>query len=302
MSEKTAKYGASANSYVEPADNPRSRRVKHVSDLFSRKIRREMKRFLAEGPQCVREAVKYCPGDILDIYYDARLAETSETIGEIIATAKRKNIYVHPATGRVIKAMSTDCQGIIAVVSFSALKNAAKVSISRDSLVAACWEIRDPGNAGTVVRTADATGCAAVVFVGNCVDYTSAKVVRSTAGSLFHLPVFRLSEEEFFDWIGENDIKVFAADVYGTAKKRPKMLTEIVSQPDLTDSACAALFGNEARGLPEETIDKCDMTLTVPIYGSAESLNVAVSSAITLYQLATVKHENGRAAKRHEKT
>lgn len=307
-------------------ENPKSDRIRHVAELASRHARRKIGRFLVEGPQAVREAVRFMPGSVHDLYVSAALFDKRDSAASVIAyAADRAGIYVHACTGTVMERISPDCQGIAAVMDCDAvdLKTTAAIdraiaasapgassdaasapgtssdgtsSQTREAgrpvpLIAACWQVRDPGNAGTIIRAADAAGCAGVLLVDDCVDVTNPKVVRATAGSLFHLPVARLDVDGFFGWAANRGVHVTAADVYGTARRRPIPLPDMLEgRGDAPAEALARphviLFGNEARGLEEGTVDRCDDVVTIPIYGQAESLNVATSAAVLLYAFA----------------
>jgi RNA methyltransferase, TrmH family len=140
--------------------------------------------------------------------------------------------------------------------------------------------VRDPGNAGTVLRTADAAGADGVIFSAASVDPYNSKCVRSSAGSLFHLPV--VAGAPIADAIGrlrERGIQVLAAD--GSATR----VLDGAEGPDLTRPT-AWLFGNEAWGLPDDVLALADAAVAVPIYGRAESLNLAAAAAVCLYASA----------------
>ena len=283
-------------------DNPKSERVRRVADLSNRRSRERSGRFLAEGPQSVREAVRCMPQTVTDVYVavsddpersrlDPGLARhgyegTPETMPDdvpvsallspIVAEAVKAGLYVHLCSAGVIERMSRDAQGIVAVGDMQATP----------SLVAAFWQVRDPGNAGTVIRAADAAGCAAVVFVDECVDMFNPKVIRATAGSLFHLPVLTMTTGEFFTWCSERGLAVTAADVYGTPGNRPVPLPELLGGDGGRDTDRAVLFGNEARGLPDDVLERSDTVVSIPIYGRAESLNLGTSAAVMLMSMA----------------
>ncbi|KAB8288976.1 rRNA methyltransferase [Bifidobacterium ramosum] len=161
--------------------------------------------------------------------------------------------------------------------------------------VAAFWQVRDPGNAGTVIRAADAAGCDAVVFVDDCVDVFNPKVIRSTAGSLFHLPVVSMTTGGFFDRARADGVRVIAADVYGTDDRKPELLPDVLAERSgtrrITDDphGDAILFGNEARGLPRDVLKRCDRIVSIPLYGKAESLNLGTSAAVMLMSLAMAR-------------
>ena len=147
-------------------------------------------------------------------------------------------------------------------------------------LVAILEEVRDPGNAGTIVRAADAAGADAVVFTGRAVDLYNPKVVRSSTGSIFHLPVAVGAElGDVLERARGAGLTVIAADVKGEDLLTAR--TEgVLARPT------AWLFGNEARGLPDEQLALADRVVTVPIYGHAESMNLATAASVCLYESA----------------
>jgi RNA methyltransferase, TrmH family len=148
-------------------------------------------------------------------------------------------------------------------------------------LIAVCAGIRDPGNAGTVLRTADAAGASAVVFAGTAVDPYNGKAVRASAGSLFHVGVVRAPDPHAsLDALRAAGLRVLAADAYGDAD-----LDDLADAGDLA-APTAWLFGSEAHGLPDELASRADARVRVPIHGRAESLNLAAAAAICLYASA----------------
>lgn len=307
-------------------DNPRSERVRRVAELSNRKARERAGRFAIEGPQSVREAVRYAPGVIRDLYVacdadrfagrrSADDAPVPATFAPIVAQALERGIYVHLCDRLVLDRMSRDAQGILAVGDVAAMRrdfgaladgdatggdaadgNAAEGGADGNAtggaapdLVAAFWQVRDPGNAGTVIRAADAAGCRAVVFVDECVDMLNPKVIRSTAGSLFHLPVLTMGTDGFLAWCAGRGLRTVAADVYGTPGRRPESLPALLAGeagPGAGGEARAVLFGNEARGLPADILARVDRIVSIPIYGRAESLNLGTSAAVMLMSLA----------------
>jgi TrmH family RNA methyltransferase len=140
--------------------------------------------------------------------------------------------------------------------------------------------VRDPGNAGAVIRVADAAGADMVVLAGDSVDLTNPKVVRATAGSLFHLPVVRVGTlADAVAGLRDVGLAVVAADGSGSALLDPA--DTALSQPT------AWVFGNEAWGLTADDLALADVVVRIPIYGKAESLNLATASAVCLYASAT---------------
>ena len=158
-------------------------------------------------------------------------------------------------------------------------------SVSRPKLVAVLVDISDPGNAGTVIRVADAAGADAVILAGNSVDPYNGKCVRASAGSLFHLPVVRARNiETVFSTCRAAGLALFSAHGYA---KTP--LDDI----DLC-LPIAWVFGNEAQGLSPEVLDKTDQSVQIPLYGKAESLNLATAAAVCLYTTAMAGRRNAR--------
>ena len=275
-------------------DNPKSDRARRLADLTRTKGRRKAGRFLIEGPQSVREAVRYRADAVLDMYvaWDKQTG-ASQVLEQIVQEALQADhrVYVHRATREVVDHISADAQGILAVGDLNAMQTAqAQPAFTQGSRVAAFWQVRDPGNAGTVIRAADAAGCDAVVFVDDCVDMFNPKVIRSTAGSLFHLPVLTMGTDEFFAAMGERGLPVWAADVYGTETRKPERLPDVLAQmrtnPTSDNKGQAILFGNEARGLSADVLAQCQRIISIPLYGKAESLNLATSAAILLMSVA----------------
>lgn len=280
-------------------DNPKSDRVRRIAELTRTKGRRKNGRFLIEGPQSVREAVRYASDIVTDIYVAGdEDGIDSDVLADIAQRAldKSADLYVHTATREVIDHISPDAQGVIAVGDTDKLRSGMKAEVeqassySRAMRVAAFWQVRDPGNAGTVIRAADAAGCDAVVFVDDCVDMLNPKVIRATAGSLFHIPVMTMGVDEFFGWAGEKVLRTVAADVYGTDGREPRGLPEALRDQDLAGVGKAVIFGNEARGLEPGLLGRCDDIVRIPLYGKAESLNLATSAAIMLMSMAMSSH------------
>ncbi|MBF9314404.1 RNA methyltransferase [Bifidobacteriaceae bacterium NR002] len=293
----------------ELIDNPHSERVRRLVAL-GRGNSHDSKRFLVEGPQSVREAVRYASDSISDIYVNKEACVTKEeensqssTLQAIINEALSKNLYVHPVESSIMQKISSDSQGIVAVSDaqfldefysseFNNLQKYERAGNANNPLlIAACWQVRDPGNAGAIIRVADVAGCAAVVFIDDCVSRWNTKLVRSTAGSLFHLPVVQMSVKDWFDYAKKSNIRVIAADIYGTDQNKPVPFPQILANNELTKSSLAILFGNEARGLTQDILQKVDDISIIPIYGKAESMNLATSAAVMLMGLAMSSRE-----------
>jgi TrmH family RNA methyltransferase len=219
--------------------------------------------FLVEGPGAVAEA-----GDAL-----VELYVTPDALARHAALVARYPfaVTVTPAVMDAL-AQTVSPQGVVGVA--RVVDGAVPVE---SRLVAVLAYARDPGNAGTILRTADAAGADAVVFPDDSVDPYNPKCVRSSAGSVFHLPVVRGGAlPDVLDALRRNGLRVRATTADGGVS---------LDDADLAVPT-AWVFGNEAWGLPDDVLDRCDERVRVPIYGRAESLNLASAAAVCLYASA----------------
>ncbi|MEU7984619.1 RNA methyltransferase [Streptosporangium canum] len=254
--------------------NIKSPRVKAVRRLTKRAFRDRDRSFLAEGPQAVREALAL-EDVVVELF---ATAEAEQRHADIVATATAAGLAVHRASGEVMAelAQTVTPQGLLAVCRFVHVPLDGAVTADA-RLVAVLAHVRDPGNAGTVLRTADAAGADAVVFTDASVDPYNGKCVRASAGSLFHLPVTTGAPvAQAVQRLKDAGLRVLAAD--GAGK-------QTLDDVDLSGPT-AWIFGNEAWGLPEEILSLADEVVRVPIYGRAESLNLATAAAVCLYASA----------------
>lgn len=256
----------------------RSPRVKAARRLAKRAFRRRDRRFLAEGPQAVREALA-SPGRLVELF---ATADAEVRHADLVAAAEAAGAPVLRVSGEVMAelAQTVTPQGLLAVCELidvpleTALAGAPR-------LVTVLAQVRDPGNAGTVLRSADAAGSDAVVFTDASVDPYNGKCVRASAGSLFHPPVVvGPTIETLIPALKERGLTVLAADGGGTRGLDSAIDDGLLARPT------AWMFGNEAWGLPAEILQYADEVVGVPIYGRAESLNLATAAAVCLYASA----------------
>ena len=262
----------------EVLTNLGSARVSRVAGLSRRNVRNKHRRFLVEGPQGVREAVRHAFDRVLDVYLTESAVERHADIWEETVAAE---LYVHVTSEQVMDAMSADAQGVLAVVATEEATGSEALAAALEGarIVAVLTQAQDPGNAGTIIRAADAAGADAVVLVRGSVDPTAPKVVRSTAGSLFHLPVVTgVALDDAVAALHEAGLTVLAADGRGDF--------DLFDAESLLEAPSAWLLGNEAHGLPSEALSRADAVVSIPIYGKAESLNVAAAAAVCLYASA----------------
>lgn len=277
--------------------NPRAERVTAVRALAGRSVRRRTGRYLVEGPQAVREAVRFAADQVRDVYLTSGAAER---YAEIVEDATARGLHVHLTSDEVHAVMSPDAQGVLAVLD-ARHADLADVLAASPRLVAVLAHVRDPGNAGTVIRAADAAGADAVVLTSESVEVHNPKVVRSTAGSLFHLPVVTAADLAgtvaalrsvgvavlAADGAGEHDLDDLAdaAATHRDAARTPDRRGPATGTPDLA-APTAWVFGNEAWGLSAEERSLADAVVRVPIHGHAESLNLATAATVCLYASA----------------
>jgi len=255
----------------------RSPRVKSARQLAKRALRQRARLFLAEGPQAAGEAL--AAGDVVTQLFVTAAAQPRHT--ELIELAAGQGADVHLVSGEVMTelAQTITPQGVLAVCRFVDVPLADVPAGSR--LVVVLANVRDPGNAGTVLRTADAAGAGGVIFAGSSVDPYNSKCVRASAGSLFHLPVVTgIPVDEAVRVLRDRGLQVLAADGGATTT-----LDDLQSAGQL-GRPTAWLLGNEAWGLPADVLDLADEAIAVPIYGRAESLNLAAAAAVCLYASA----------------
>ena len=286
--------------------NPRADRVKEAAKLAGRSARLKTGRFLAEGPQSVREALvahraalaEGRAGVVVEAYATQACLDRLPELAELAEQAT-----LRLATDEVLAAMADTVtpQGIVAVCRIQS-PSLDDVLARRPRLLAVMCEVRDPGNAGTILRAADSAGADAVILTASSVDIHNPKAVRSTVGSLFHLPVVSgVDFAELSSRLHEAGITILAADGYGSqdldALQDSSALRRLAPAADAPgdtgprlEDPSAWLFGNEAQGLAEDELTAADYRVAVPVYGQAESLNVGTAATVCLYASARAQN------------
>jgi RNA methyltransferase, TrmH family len=256
----------------------RSPRVKSARQLAKRAFRQRSRLFLAEGPQAAGEAL--AAADVVTELFVTAPAQAR--YGELVEAAAGQGVHVQLVSGEIMTelAQTVTPQGILAVCRFVDVP-LSQVTVAAPRLAVILGSVRDPGNAGTVLRTADAAGAQGVIFSEASVDPYNSKCVRASAGSLFHLPVVvGAALPAAVAALREAGLRVLAAD--GGARRT---LDELDGD-GLLARPTAWLFGNEAWGMPGDVLALADEAVAVPIYGRAESLNLAAAAAVCLYASA----------------
>ncbi len=261
-------------------------RLKAARRLTKRALRQHERAFLAEGPQAVSEALA-SGARVSDLFVTA---PAQARHSDLVALAADAGIHVHLVSGEVMGelAQTVTPQGLLAVCEFIDVPLDSVLTViaakGGPALVALLANVRDPGNAGTVLRAADAAGADAVIFADASVDVYNGKCVRASAGSLFHLPVVAGARlPDAVTALRAAGLRVLAADGRGSRTLHDEGTRAALAAPT------AWLFGNEAWGLPDDLLAQADDSVAVPIYGRAESLNLATAAAVCLYASASAQ-------------
>ena len=266
-----------------------NQRVKDIADLKQKKYRMESGLFFAEGLRAVQEAVQYA--EVTDLFFTA--AEEKK-LTEILNAAKEKGARLYQADDKVMAKLSDTKtpQGVLAVIripeqSLQKLRpgvmlriadkqnQSARVETDNNAPVIILDRIQDPGNLGTMIRTADAVGALGIILLEGCVDAYSPKVVRASMGSLFHLPVVQeIFPEEALTWCYRHGYEPAATAMKGATN---------LYKADISKKM-AFIFGNEANGVSEELQAAAETRLFIPMAGLTESMNVAMAAGIVLFE------------------
>ncbi len=307
MTDKVLIMSETGRPPAEAMTNPRADRVRDVAKLTGRSGRLKRRQFLAEGPQSVREALRahrecLAAGGTAVVEALYGTVESLRKYPELVeaASAPGSRVQVRVASELVLSAMTDTVapQGIVAVCNFVDVP-LAEVFAAKPKLIAMLCRVQDPGNAGTVLRAADAAGADAVIFSNSSVDVYNPKTVRSTAGSLFHLPV--VLGADLADVVAAAKaagVGILAADGYGQLNLdllQDESAARAFDQ-EIPDSSYELerptlwMFGNEAQGLAGEEKALADHRVAVPVYGAAESLNLGTAATVCLYASARAQH------------
>jgi RNA methyltransferase, TrmH family len=249
-------------------------RVKAIRALEMRKERKETGLFVVEGAAIIETARKhgFTPQTLV---YQVNMEQTRIHRG-LIAAAREHGADILEVSEAVMSKLASkdNPQSMLAVFAQRWLKAPARTDIEKSSCWLALEEIRDPGNLGTIIRTADAVGAAGILLIGNCVDAFSHDTVRATMGSIFSIPLVRLSREEFLAWRAD-----WAGDVIGTHLDATDDFRKITyKEPTLI------VMGSEGPGLTDSLTRACSRLVRIPMASGQDSLNLAVATALTLYQ------------------
>lgn len=249
-------------------------KIKYTKSLLKSKNRMKESKFIIEGYRILTLALE-CNADIDYVFINEDFEMKNEHL-KLLRMLENNEVKVYKTTNKNFKELvdTENTQGIIGVINFKE-KNIEQSINSSQKFVLVLDRIQDPGNMGTIIRTADAAGVDAIIVLKGCVDIYNQKVIRSTMGSIFDMNIIQCTQEEAIENLKANSFSIVSSyldtdNFYNTVDYNNKV---------------ALVIGNEANGINDELISKSDILVKIPIYGKAESLNAAISSAILMYEI-----------------
>jgi TrmH family RNA methyltransferase len=245
--------------------------VKEIRALHQKKHRDESGLFIAEGQKLVRDAVEGGWPIHLLAYAASLIGEPA--VGALVAATKAAGGTVLEVSAQVLEKVTRreNPQNVVGVFRQCFAPESA---IGRDGIWVALDRVRDPGNLGTVVRTADAAGLSGIALVGAACDPFGPEAVRATMGSIFHVPIARTGEDGLIQ-----QAKCRGAKLVGTHLTASTVYRDVDYHPPLI-----LLMGNEQQGLAPRLAAACDTLVRIPMRGRADSLNLAVSTGLMIYE------------------
>lgn len=274
MSDEFRKPGARRVGQVKEVTSLSNPIVKDIKALTNKKDREETGTFLAEGLKLIIDAVEL-GWEIRTLVY-AKAAKGKPLVEQVAARTVARGGLVLEVSEKVLSSITRreNPQMVVGVFE-QQWKRLDDLVLAKGQTFVALDRVRDPGNLGTIIRTADAAGASGVILVGDCTDPFSLETVRATMGSVFAMPVYRASAEEFLGWSRRSGGQIVATHLAGAVDYRTI---------DYTRKPTILLMGNEQSGLPEQLASAADRLARIPQAGRADSLNLAVATAVMLFE------------------
>lgn len=256
---------------IKSKDNDK---IKYTKSLLKTKGRNKEKKFIIEGYRILTLALE-CDAKLEYVFINEDF-EKKQDHKVLLEELESKNIKIYKTSNKIFSEMvdTENTQGILAVLRYKERDLVNNIN-QDDKFVLILDRIQDPGNMGTIIRTADSAGVDAIILLKGCVDIYNPKVIRSTMGSIFDMNVIHATQEEALRILKLKKFDIVSSyldtnNYYNTVEYNYKT---------------ALVIGNEANGINEELVSKSDVLVKIPIYGKAESLNAAISSAILMYEI-----------------
>lgn len=249
-------------------------KIKYTKSLLKSKNRNKEKKFIIEGYRIVTLAID-CDAKLEYVFINEDFENKKEHI-ELLEILKSKNIKVYKTTNKLFENFidTENTQGIIGVVKFNT--NTLESNFKKENkFVLVLDRIQDPGNMGTIIRTADACGVDLIIALKGCVDIYNPKVIRSTMGSIFDMNIVYENQDEAINFLKNNGFSIVSS----------YLDTDNYYNNISYNNKTVLVIGNEANGINNDIILNSDTLVKIPIYGKAESLNAAISSAILMYEI-----------------
>jgi len=256
---------------IESAANPL---IKRIRTLAQRKGREQAGACVVEGIQAVWQAVD--AGATIETLIVAPDLLTSVAAREMVARQQAAGIAVAEVSAAIYERIATreNPSGLAAIVSIMT-RDLSSLVVTPASLFVALHDIGNPGNLGTILRTVDAVGGSGVILIGDTTDPYHPNAVKASVGTLFRLPIVQADQiEDVLEWSRTHGVSI----VTTSARATQEHWQVVYPSPLLM------LFGNEGRGLPREIVERGDLTVRIPMHGSASSLNLAVAAGVLLYE------------------
>ncbi len=247
--------------------------VKLLRSLDRKRERVETGLFLAEGARHAEEALANGWSPAYAFASQAAL-ERPQTL-DLLRRMERAGARVLTGTEKILVTLSRKDNSQAVITAFKQRTTTlADFPAAGPRRFLALYEIRDPGNLGTVIRTADAAGCDGVILIGQTCDPFSVEAVRASMGSIFAIPVATTSFEDFSQWAKANTVRIIAASMHGTHAH---------DKAQFGERSCI-LMGNEQSGLTADVEAACDELVRIPMMGKADSLNLASAASVMIYE------------------
>lgn len=248
--------------------------IKDIKNLTHKKGREESGTFMAEGLKLVIDALEL--GWTIRTLVYAKGAKGKPLVEQAAVKTVASGGLVLEVSEKVISSITRrDNPQMVVGIFDQKWKPLRDIRPAAGDTYVALDRVRDPGNLGTIIRTADAAGASGVILVGDCTDPFSLETVRATMGSVFAMPVARASVDEFLGWRKSAGVSVVATHLAGSVDYRTI---------DYKKKPVVLLMGNEQSGLPPELASQADQLARIPQQGRADSLNLAIASAVMLFE------------------
>ena len=248
--------------------------IKDIKALSQKKNRESSGHFMAEGLKLVIDALD--TGWVIDTLIYAKAAKGKPLVDKVAARTVASGGLVLEVSEKVLSSIThrDNPQSVVGIFNARWTK-LSDVRPKAGETWVALDRVRDPGNLGTIIRTADAAGASGVILVGDTTDPFALETVRATMGSVFAVPIVRTSVADFLKWQKAAGVSVVATHLKGAVDYR---------KPDYAAKPIVILMGNEQAGLPDELADAADIRVRIPQQGRADSLNLAVATGIMLFE------------------